>query len=146
MKLYVFAAVCLLRSIFVLAESMPDAPVPITAGFTRNFPYRTALFSDADYQFSLHHQVLNAEAANETLRLGLTLQTLRGARFADSWMGVGFGRYMLDAQFAVCHLGKALQGGPIELHEHISSGKYAPPVSLCRIPTYFICECSRYVF
>ncbi|KAJ3162661.1 S-methyl-5-thioribose-1-phosphate isomerase [Geranomyces michiganensis] len=49
---------------------------------------------------------------------------LENMAFGMPWMGIGFGRTMLDADFIVGHL---YANNTVEMHEHVPRNQYGPP-------------------
>ncbi|KAI8592820.1 hypothetical protein BDZ88DRAFT_504181 [Geranomyces variabilis] len=49
---------------------------------------------------------------------------LEGLELGMPWMGIGFGRTMLGADFIVGHL---YPNGTVQMHEHVPRNQYAPP-------------------
>ncbi|KAI9100523.1 hypothetical protein DFS34DRAFT_488659 [Phlyctochytrium arcticum] len=103
------------------------------------------------YQHAFYWQVENEDTADETLHGILELTAAPGKPMSWSWIGIGFGKSMLDAQFIVCH---QLKGAAIEMHEHTSAGSYrapyhfhggqvATPVQGAFINNRLVCEFTR---
>jgi hypothetical protein len=91
-----------------------------------------------DYNVSFYWNVTSAPmTSNQTQQT----QTLFGAFILTrnpavvgplfrSWVGIGFGDGMLNAQFILCHNNNPTQDGinsSVTINEHFSSGTYSPP-------------------
>ncbi|TPX60571.1 hypothetical protein PhCBS80983_g01725 [Powellomyces hirtus] len=88
---------------------------------------QSGTMTPSQLQYSLFWSIDGQGTANETLH---GLMELRGLNMKWAWAGLGFGKSMLDAQFIVCHQmsgNKYDNPMKIEMHEHASLFKYAPP-------------------
>lgn len=112
-------------------------PDPASFQFSRTFfsngnralDYPQSAASGPQYNYTFYWSVLEEGTANATLRAGMQLA---GMDMKWAWVGMGFGRSMLEAQFIVCHQmsgTKYPDPTKIEMHEHVTAFKYAPPVS-----------------
>ena len=92
------------------------------------FPFSKTFYNmpDNDYTYSMYWNIIDAGTRNESLEGMLTLSASGNAPMNRSWLAIGFGSTMLNAEFIVCHADKS--NSTIQLHEHFSMEIYAPPV------------------
>ncbi|KAJ3024283.1 NADH-cytochrome b5 reductase [Thoreauomyces humboldtii] len=116
-----------------------DLPVPVGNPDPSSFQFQSTFWQDSSswvstdptltsrLDYSLHWSVEQQGTANETIH---ALIRLSGDNLKYAWAGIGFGRSMLEAQFIVCHQMSGNQypnPATVELHEHATLYKYAPP-------------------
>ncbi|KAJ3272619.1 hypothetical protein HDV01_005366 [Terramyces sp. JEL0728] len=85
-----------------------------------NYQYTTTLYKDTDAQVTFKWTTTTTEFQG---RLTLTSST----PLHYSWVALGFGPGMLNAQMIVCH---NLGNSSVSFHEHYSDTSYAPPLDV----------------
>ncbi|KND03222.1 uncharacterized protein SPPG_02277 [Spizellomyces punctatus DAOM BR117] len=98
-----------------------DIEVPLGIPNPTSLQNHKTFYEGSGYKHAFHWSIENAGTPNQTLH---GILELNGNNMKWAWIGLGWGRTMLDAQFIVCH---QLAGQSIEMHEHESTGAYKPP-------------------
>ncbi|KAJ3281592.1 S-methyl-5-thioribose-1-phosphate isomerase [Borealophlyctis nickersoniae] len=124
-----------------------DNNVTIGIADASQFPYSRVLFQSPAYTYSLFWNVTNVGTANETIDVMVVLSGPQDwndpKALRRAWIGIGWGSTMLDAEMDVCHMDPKRWGTegkwdwqgttppagdlPVDVHEHFSQRKYAPP-------------------
>ncbi|KAI9006071.1 hypothetical protein BC832DRAFT_592171 [Gaertneriomyces semiglobifer] len=108
----------------VVVQAAADLPVPYGTPDVSALDFHKSWDTRDGFVHSFHWSIENADSANETLHGVIQLSATPPATLRWSWVALGFGRTMLDAEFVVCHQRK---GQEIELHEHMTYKAYKKP-------------------
>ncbi|KAI8825586.1 uncharacterized protein EV422DRAFT_575535 [Fimicolochytrium jonesii] len=120
----------LLNNFVSAAEPVEDLEVPVGNPNLAGFRYNKTVFGGAPgkNRYDVYWNVDNVGTPQEQLHVVLRLT---GPALKWAWVGIGFGRTMLEGQFVVCHqiMAKEAPSAPTntELHEHWTRKQYAPP-------------------
>jgi hypothetical protein len=117
-----------LASSWISFGDMEMENIPIEMPNMTEFPFSAQLKSN---QYSFHWTIDDRDTLDETLRGVLVLKSSADNTSMDyvkgSWIGIGFGKQMVNSEIHVCHLKENPSEGLI-FHMHKTADKYEVPV------------------
>ncbi|KAJ3046225.1 hypothetical protein HDV00_000037 [Rhizophlyctis rosea] len=111
--------------------------IPIGLPSTAGYQWSRTLYQDNTYRYSIFWNITNQGTDNELIDMTTVLTAPSDLSdpnaLALAWVGIGWGRSMLEADFTICHMDvEKLKLGnqtlAADVHEHYTQKKYAAPL------------------